>query len=128
MEDLSTLYGTLAKVEPLEESEIGETQLKMSNLIQRIRFLVTYKKITPYMHAMEAHLEQLLLRTTFHSLGAFSCQSLERKNSHQSSVLFRCTMKGGGAGAGDRTDKILRDIFFQELVLTFACCDRNEPE
>jgi hypothetical protein len=128
MEDLSTLYATLSSVEPLEETTLTELQLKMSNLTERIRFLVSYKKVTPYMHVMEAHLEQLLRMTGFLSLGAFSCQSLEKKNSHQSSVLFRCTMKGGGAGTGDRTDKILRDIFFQELVLNFSCCERNDSD
>ena len=44
-------------------------------------------------------------------MGAFSCQSLELKNSHQSSVLFRQTMKGGGAQRGEKISGILGDIF-----------------
>ena len=59
------------------------------------------------------------------SMGAFSCQSLENKNSHQSAVLFRQTMKGGGAGNGEKTADILGSIFDIELALTFSCRHRD---
>ena len=59
------------------------------------------------------------------SIGAFSCQSLELKNSHQSSMLFRQTMKGGGAQREDKIAQTLGDIFDIELALTFSCRIRD---
>ena len=41
MEDLPAIYATLSTVEPLEETAISEMQLKISNLTERIRFLVS---------------------------------------------------------------------------------------
>ena len=63
--------------------------------------------------------------TPFMSMGAFSCQSLELKNSHQSSVLFRQTMRGGGSKPGEKVYDILGDIFDIELALTFTCRIRD---
>ena len=63
----------------------------------------------------------MIRATPFLTMGAFSCQPLELKNSHQSSVLLRQTMKGGGVANStqDKTHRILIDIAVTEKIFKF---------
>jgi hypothetical protein len=126
-EDLHSLYEETSSPVAMPEDRIDTVQGNITNLIARIRDMIGPELVTPYMHVMEAHVGEMIRATPFLSMGAFSCQSLELKNSHQSSVLFRQTMKGGGdpRSTQDRTHKILLDIIQLELCLTFSCRDRE---
>jgi hypothetical protein len=128
-EDLHAVYQELSSPIAILPDRIDPVQSNVRNVISRIREIIGPGLITPYMHVMEAHVADMIRATPFNSLGAFSCQSLELKNSHQSSVLFRQTMKGGGkpsTGGEDRTLNILQDILQLELCLTFSCRDRDK--
>jgi hypothetical protein len=126
-EDLHAIYDEISKPEAVDPDRIDIIQGNISNVIARIRDLIGPELVTPYMHVLEAHVADMIRATPFLSMGAFSCQSLELKNSHQSSVLFRQTMKGGGVANSnqDKTHRILLDILQLELCLTFSCRDRE---
>jgi hypothetical protein len=126
-EDLNAVYEEISSPIAISEDRIDTVQGNVQNVIGRIREMIGPELVTPYMHVMEAHVGDMIRATPFLSMGAFSCQSLELKNSHQSSVLFRQTMKGGGAAKDgqDKTQKILLDIIQLELCLTFTCRDRE---
>jgi hypothetical protein len=126
-QDLFTLYQEISSPVPTMPERISAVQGNACNVISRIREMIGPALITPYMHVMEAHIADMIQATPFLSMGAFSCQSLELKNSHQSSVLFRQTMKGGGKGrtSQDKAQQILLDILNLELCLTFSCRDRE---
>jgi hypothetical protein len=126
-EDLHAVYEEISSPIPISSDRIDTVQENVQNVIGRIREMIGPALVTPYMHVMEAHVADMIRATPFLSMGAFSCQSLEHKNSHQSSVLFRQTMKGGGDAKDgkSKTQKILIDIIQLELCLTFSCRDRE---
>jgi hypothetical protein len=126
-EDLHAVYKELSSPMPILPDRVDTVQGNVRNVIARIREMIGPELVSPYMHVMEAHVADMIRATPFLSMGAFSCQSLELKNSHQSSVLFRQTMKGGGREktAQDKTHRILLDIIQLELCLTFSCRDRT---
>ena len=125
--DMHAVYEEISSPIAFLDERIDIVQTNICNLIARIRNLIGPDLITPYMHVLESHVATMIKSTPFKSMGAFSCQSLELKNSHQSSVLFRQTMKGGGKSAEgvSKTNKILLDILNLELCLTFSCRDRQ---
>ena len=126
-EDLHAVHDEISSPDAVVPDRVDLVQGNVRNVIARIRDMIGPEHITPYMHVMEAHIADMIRATPFYSMGAFSCQSLELKNSHQSSVLFRQTMKGGGSGKEntDKTHQILLDILKLELCLTFSCRDRD---
>jgi hypothetical protein len=126
-DDLHAVYEEISSPDAVALDRIDLVQGNVRNVIARIRDMIGPELVTPYMHVMEAHIADMIRATPFNSMGAFSCQSLELKNSHQSSVLFRQTMKGGGRGKEnqDKTHQILLDILQLELCLTFSCRDRE---
>lgn len=127
-EDLGLIFQELSSADSISSERVDKIQKNVCNVIARIRDILGPNSITPYMHVLEAHVADMIRATPFQSIGAFSCQSLELKNSHQSSVLFRQTMKGGGVSSTgiEKSHKILTDILQLELCLTFTCRNRDE--
>jgi hypothetical protein len=92
-EDLHAVYEEISSPDAIVPERVDLVQDNVRNVIARIRDMIGPELVIPYMHVMEAHIAEMIRATPFFSMGAFSCQSLELKNSHQSSVLFRQTMK-----------------------------------
>ena len=125
--DLHTVYQEISSPMPMAWERINIVQDNIINVIARIRDFIGPDKITPYIHVMDFNVADIFRSTPFLSMRAFYCQSLELKNSHQSSVLFRQTMKDGGKSSNgcEKNQKILLDILQLELCLTFSCRDRE---
>lgn len=121
-EDMANGFEELSSPERVSLDRIDAIQSNYRNLVSRIRDIIGPKKVTPYMHCLEAHLNHMFRRTPFLSMGAFACQSLELKNHQQTLVLFRQTMKGGARpGSMSRSVMIMQEILTLELTLTFVC-------